>query len=303
MRRLPFVLVLLVSLALVWPLARRAASAPATTDTVRIATLNIHKGTDRRNTYHLHKTIEAIRRMNVDVIGLQEVMQNNRYLNCDDQARLITDGLRHLTGEPWTYVFSKAWLYEERTCMDAGRSRDLETEGLAILTRDRILWHDTVRLSEGRVGLAVRLASLPDIPIVVTHLSPNLENQALRVRELATLLPWAGRHGPGILMGDLNARPETDEIGSLSSHYRDAWTDAAAVGRISGVTSGSTRPGRRVSRIDYVLFAPSMTWQLDSAEIFDMATIPDLGEVSDHHAMIATFRRKSATPPTAVETR
>jgi hypothetical protein len=133
-----------------------------------------------------------------------------------------------------------------------------------------------VRLSEGRVGLAVRVAAMPDVPVIVTHLAANRENQRNRTRELAVLLAWTARQGPGVLIGDLNAQPDADEIAPVMTRYRDAWADAAAVGRARGVATGSTRPGRRVSRIDYVLYAPNVDLTLESVEVVDFSTLPEL---------------------------
>jgi endonuclease/exonuclease/phosphatase family metal-dependent hydrolase len=293
MRRVSVALVTVVLVVLVWPLSRRAASAPDGSPSLRVATFNIHKGATRAGDYDLDRTIEAIRRLDVDVIGLQEVMQYHSGFRCDDQAALIADGLRLRTGRSWQHVYAPAWFYDRQSsnCVSPRRGEFVQTEGVAIISRDRIAGSHIVRLSEGRVGLAVRLASMPEVPIVVTHLSPNAANQELRVRELATLLPWAGRHGPGILMGDLNARPDTTELMPVFAAYQDGWLEAAASGRISGVTSGSTRPGRRVSRIDYVLYAPAARLAVEAAHVADMGDAEGLGEVSDHHAVAVTFRR------------
>ncbi|HKC41591.1 MAG TPA: endonuclease/exonuclease/phosphatase family protein, partial [Gemmatimonadales bacterium] len=240
MRRLLLAFLIAVAVAFLWPLSHRAASLPDAARTFRVATFNIHKGADRGNHYDLQRTIEAIARLDADVVGVQEAMQNHPDFNCDDQPSLIAAGLRKRTGRPWTHVFVKAWLTDHRQCMERGRGKDIETEGLAIFARDRILASSSVRLSEGRVGLAVRVASMPDVPVIVTHLSANQENQPNREREIATLLPWAVRQGPGVLMGDLNARPEASELGPVMARYRDAWAEAAARGRAGGVTSGST---------------------------------------------------------------
>jgi endonuclease/exonuclease/phosphatase family metal-dependent hydrolase len=305
MRRFLLALLIVAVVALVWPLAHRAASLPTPNlqlptakriagpnrpGTFRVATFNIHKGADRRGHYDLERTIEAIARLDADIVGVQEAMQNHPDFNCDDQPSLIALGLRRRTGRPWTHVFVKAWITDHRQCMERGRGKDIETEGLAIFARDRILTSSNVRLSEGRVGLAVRVASMPDVPVIVTHLSANQENQPGREREIATLLPWALRQGPGVLIGDLNARPDASELGPVMARYRDAWAEAAARGRASGVTSGSTRPFGRVSRIDYVFYAPQVGLTLDSVEIVDTSTLPGLGEVSDHHPVVATFR-------------
>ena len=293
MRRLALALLIAVSVALVWPLAHRAASLPTAARTFRVATFNIHKGADRGNHYDLQRTIEAIARLDADVVGVQEAMQNHPDFNCDDQPALIAAGLRKRSGRRWTHVFVKAWITDHRQCMERGRGKDIETEGLAIFARDPILASSSVRLSEGRVGLAVRVASMPDVSVIVTHLSANQENQPNRAREIATLLPWAARQGSGVLIGDLNARPDASELAPIMARYRDAWAEAAARGRAGGVTSGSTRPFGRVSRIDYVFYAPEAGLTLDSVEIVDTATLPGLGEVSDHHPVVATFRRKS----------
>ena len=297
MRRLLLALLVAVAVAFLWPLSHRAASLPDAARTFRVATFNIHKGADRGNHYDLQRTIEAIAHLDADVVGVQEAMQNHPDFNCDDQPSLIAAGLRKRTGRPWTHVFVKAWLTDHRQCMERGRGKDIETEGLAIFARDRILASSSVRLSEGRVGLAVRVASMPDVPVIVTHLSANQENQPGREREIATLLPWAVRQGPGVLIGDLNARPDASELGPVMARYRDAWAEAAARGRAGGVTSGSTRPFGRVSRIDYVFYAPEGHLTLDSVEIIDTSTLPGLGEVSDHHPVVATFHREP--PPRA----
>jgi len=127
------------------------------------------------------------------------------------------------------------------------------------------------------------------VPIVVTHLAANRQNQADRVREIGILLPWAKRLGPGILVGDLNAEAEASELTPLFASYLDGWPEAAARGAARGVANGATRPNGR-SRIDYVLYAPRTDLVMESLEVIDTMTL-GLGEVSDHHPVIATFRR------------
>ena len=290
MLRLCVALLVVVLVALAGASGRRATSAPDAARTFRVATFNIHKGAARQGRYDLDRTIEAIRHLDADLVGVQEVMRNHPDFNCDDQPALIAEGLRRRTGRPWAHVHVKAWITENRYCLEHGRGSDVATEGVAFFASGGIVASSSVRLAEGRVGLAVRVAAMPHVPVIVTHLEANRQNQAERSRELSVLLPWAARHGPGILIGDLNAPPEADELGPVMARYRDAWTDAAARGRAGGVASGSTRPGRRVSRIDYVLYEPGVNLALESAEIVDTAALPGLGEVSDHHPVVATFR-------------
>lgn len=268
-----------------------ASSASAQQQTFRVATFNIHKGADRRGHYDLQRTIDVIHRLNVDLIGVQESMRHHPDFNCDDQAARIADGLRRRTGRAWAHVSAKAWMTTDRRCLTDGRGSDVASEDLAFISASPIAASSVVRLSEGRVGLAVRVAAMPQIPVVVTHLAANRENQHHRVQELSVLLPWAERHGPGLLIGDLNAQPDSEELRPVLARYHDAWALAAARGRIAGVLSGSTRPGRRVSRIDYVLHDPRLRLALESVEIVDVSSESEWGEVSDHHPVVATFRR------------
>lgn len=291
MRRLCVALLVVVLVALTGASGRRAPPAPDAVRTFRVATFNIHKGADRQDRYDLERTIEAIRHLDADLVGVQEVMRNHRDFNCDDQPALIAEGLRRRTGRPWAHIHVKAWITEDTYCLEHGRGSDVATEDLAFFTPERIVASSSVRLAEGRVGLAVRVAAMPHVPVIVTHLEANRQNQAERIRQLAVLLPWAARHGPGILIGDFNATPEANELGPVMARYRDAWAEAAARGRAGGVASGSTRPGRRVSRIDYVLYEPNVNLTLESAEVVDASALPGLGELSDHQPVVATFRR------------
>jgi endonuclease/exonuclease/phosphatase family metal-dependent hydrolase len=287
-----------VVIVLAGPLEQGAtSSASLQAQTFRVATFNIHKGADRQGRYDLQRTIAVIQRLNVDVIGVQEAMRHHPEFNCDDQPARIAEGLRQRTGRPWTHVSAKAWITTDRRCLADGRGSDVATEDLAFITASPVVASNVVRLSEGRVGFAVRVAAMPHVPVIVTHLAANRENQAHRIQELSVLLPWAERHGPGLLIGDFNAQPDSQELRPVMARYGDAWALAAQLGRIGGVRSGSTRPGRRVSRIDYVFFDPRLRLTLESVEIVDVSSDSEWGEVSDHHPVIATFRRLNTNRP------
>lgn len=286
--------VVVLAAVLAWPAGRSAPSAQPPERAFRVATFNIHKGADRRGRYDLERTIEVIQRLNVDLIGIQEAMRNHPDFHCDDQPARIAEGLQRRTGRSWTQVQAKAWITDDRRCLASGRGTDVATENVAIIAASAVLASSVVRLPEGRVGLAVRLAALPQIPVVVTHLAANRENQRHRVQQLSVLLPWASRQGPGLLIGDLNAQPDTEELRPVMARYRDAWAEAATIGRIDGVLTGSTRPGRRVSRIDYVLYHPALELTIESVKVLDVSDESEFGEVSDHHPVVATFRRNTS---------
>ena len=292
MRPVGIVLVVVV-IAVAGTFGYYASPAPETARTFRVATFNIHKGANRRGEYDLERTIDAIARLDADLVGLQEAMRNHPDFNCDDQPALIAEGLRRRTGRRWAHVQAKAWITDDRRCVERKRGSDVATEDLAFIAASPIRASRSVRLSEGRVGLAVRVAAFPDIPVIVTHLAANRQNQADRIRELAVLLPWAAQQGPGLLIGDLNAQSDAEELAPVMSRYRDAWDEAARRGVAGGVTSGSTRPGGRVSRIDYVFYQPSLDLTLRSVDIVDVSALSASGEVSDHHPVVAAFRRNS----------
>jgi endonuclease/exonuclease/phosphatase family metal-dependent hydrolase len=287
-----FVLLLMaVCLAVTGVADRPAAAVPRDAATFRVVTFNIHKGADRQGRYDLSRTIAAIANLDADLVGMQEVLRNDPGFNCDDQPALIVQGLRRLTGRPWAHVFARAWITENHECARRGRGDGVATEGLAWFAPEPILASRSIRLSEGRIGLAARSARLPGVAVVLTHLSANAAHQPDRVREIAALMPWAETYGAGILAGDLNATPQASELAPLFGRYRDAWADAAERGLARGVESGSTRPGRRVSRIDYILYAADANLTLETVDVIDTSTPDSPVEVSDHRPVVATFRR------------
>jgi endonuclease/exonuclease/phosphatase family metal-dependent hydrolase len=261
--------------------------------TLRVATFNIHKGAPRRGPYDLERTIDAIYRLGADVVGVQEAMRNDMAFGCDDQPALIAEGLRRRSGRPWSYVHARAWVTTNTACMDSGKGDDVTTEGLAFFSSETILESHVVRLNEGRIGLAVRLERLPQVPIVVTHLAANRQNQPDRVREIGILLPWVKGMSAGILVGDLNAEADASELSPLFANYRDAWVDATTRGTARGIANGATRPNGR-SRIDYVLYDSLGDLVVESFEAVDTVAL-GLGEVSDHNPVVATFRRVDAS--------
>lgn len=284
----PALLIALVTLtvSVVW--SRPAPDGPRPTR-FRVATFNIHKGADRQNDYDLDRTIEAMAALDADLIGAQEVLRNHADFACADQPALIERGLRRLTGRPWSHVYVSSEDTGHRTCRAAGRGDGAETEGLAFFAPEPIVASRSIRLSGARTGLAVRVASLPGVSVVVTHLTASRQQQAARVDQLTTLLPWVERLGPSIVVGDFNASPDSDELAPVLARYRDAW--AETIGALSGTDAVGSRRVRR--RIDYIFYDPRAGLSIESVDVVDTSTPPDRGEVSDHRPVVATFRRNT----------
>jgi endonuclease/exonuclease/phosphatase family metal-dependent hydrolase len=287
-----FIVLLFLVCGAVYSVTGEQAAIASETGAFRVVTFNIHKGADGENRYNLQRTIEAIARFDADLVGVQEAMRNDPQLNCDDQPALIAEGLRRVTGRRWGYAFAKSWIYQNRDCLARGRGDDVTTEGVAFFSPERIVATDQIRLPESRVGLMARVASMPDVPVIVTHLAASRRNQPQRISQLDALLPWAAKYGAGILMGDLNARPDASELVPVLGRYRDSWFEGNARGIHTGVASGSTRPGGE-ARVDFVFYAPGAPLLLHSVEVVDTTTLSGLGEVSDHRPVVATFHRRS----------
>ena len=285
-----FVTLALLVGAAVYSVTDRSTVVASPRGTFRVVTFNIYKGANNANDYNLERTIAAIAQLDADVVGIQEVMRNHPQFNCDDQPALIADGLRRLTGVRWSYTYARSWVTDNRECLERGRGDDVATEGVALLTPERILASSHIALPESRVAVMARVSSMPDVPVIVTHLAAYRRNQAHRVSQIRELMPWAAQHGPGILMGDLNAWPGTMELIPIQERYRDAWAEAYGRGVNKGVASGSTRPGFE-SRIDFVFYAPDAPLTLESVDVVDTA-VGGGPDVSDHRPVSATFRRR-----------
>jgi endonuclease/exonuclease/phosphatase family metal-dependent hydrolase len=292
MLRLFVVLALLVAAA-VYSVSERTVASASDDGAFRVVTFNIYKGANNDDRYDLQGTIEAIARFDADLVGVQEALRNHPQFNCDDQPALIAEGLRRLTGRRWSHVYAKSWTTDNRDCIARGRGDDVAMEVLAFFAPERIVATAQIDLPVSRVGLMARVASMPDVPVVVTHLAASRRNQSQRVSQLDMLLPWAAEHGPGILMGDLNARPDATELAPITTRYRDSWLEASERGLNRGVVSGSTRPSFE-SRIDYLFYAPDAPLVLESVEVIDTSSPPGSVEVSDHRPVMATFRRRVA---------
>ena len=180
LRRLKLLYGVAMALVALWLQASSPVAARGADRDFRVATFNIYKGADVRSRYNLSGTIEAIASLDADVVGLQEVLRNHPYFNCDDQPTMIAEGLRRITGRAWHVVFQGGWFGPNRECMDRRRGDNVETEGLAFVTPHRILESQHVRLPEHRIGLMIRLESMPAVPLIVTHLASTPRSHARR---------------------------------------------------------------------------------------------------------------------------
>lgn len=230
-----------------------------------------------------------LERVAADVIGLQEVWSDASA----DQARLLAERLdMHLA----------------RTTKPSGEPDGF---GNALLSRWPITSSETIRLP-GREGeRAVRSLLIAEIAhpdgtqiVGVTHLAWQYDRSSLREEQLAVVVGHlADRHCPDsrpvVLIGDLNAEPESDEVRRLTGRARtyvdglvftDAW---AAVGDGVGHTwtranphSANAQWPRR--RLDHVMIAwprPKPLGNPLRAELFGVEPIDGVVP-SDHYGVV-----------------
>jgi endonuclease/exonuclease/phosphatase family metal-dependent hydrolase len=247
------------------------ASAPRGDDRVRVLTYNIHAGTDEKSQPSIPAIAAFINSMNPDIVMLQEVDRRTARSKGEDHLQQLAD-LTHL--HP---AFGKSLDYQGGDY------------GIAVLSRWPIDSVTVIPLSveppqersggshEPRVGLHARIhAPFGFLHVVNTHIDPAREG-TFRKQEVIGLLARIKRAVPAgepmIFGGDLNTRPNTDEISAISLGLTDAWANCG-----TGIeyTFPASKPDRR---IDYVFYRQARCLQ---------AVVPET-YASDHRPLFVTL--------------
>lgn len=209
------------------------------------------------------RIVEWIHRLDPDLIGFQEALRGE---GRDQVAALLAGSGYHLD-----YV--RASGFWEDPAVDFGN---------AVASRWPITSRETLRLPDGgdgetRAALSTTIAS-PRGPLcfTVTHLHWRFDHGWIRERQVAALAGLVARRAapfgfPPILVGDLNAEPDSAEMRFLrglqslngaSTHFRDAWAAGGDGG--PGITWSNRNDYARPwlepdRRIDYVLVGRPIT--------------------------------------------
>lgn len=241
------------------PLALAApagASAPAGSTAppvaLRVATYNIHAGAGEDNVFDLARTAEAIRALNADVVGLQEVD-----VHWGDRSNFLDEAQELAERLDMRAFFAPIYDFDP---LIAGAPR--RQYGVAVLSRYPILEaenHEITRLSTqvpdpvpapapgfAEVTVNVRGAH---VHVYSTHLDYRSDPAVRRMQVADTRQILAADSGPKVLVGDLNAEPGAPELAGLWQDLRDA---APAGGR----TYPAINP---VKRIDVISVSPDIT--------------------------------------------
>jgi endonuclease/exonuclease/phosphatase family metal-dependent hydrolase len=248
----------------------------------------------------------AIAALGPDVIGLQEIVVRRDGF---DEAAVLLDGLgyQHIHGPAFRWTATDPLLPFDHPESDAF--------GNVIATRWPIREHALRALPGAETGeLRSVLGALVEtpagvVPFVTTHLNWRVDHGSVRERQVVAVADFvaawsAGGTFPPVLVGDLNAEPDSTEIRFLcglasltgrSTYFQDAW-------RVAGNGPGCTWDNRnpyaalgfeRDRRIDYVLVgapegASGRGWVESARLAFDQPA----GDVfpSDHFGLVADLR-------------
>ena len=216
---------------------------PAPRPQMRVMTFNIHAGKDAEQIDNLKRVAAVIDSVAADIVLLQEVDRRTQRAAGADHF----NELRTLTG--MSGVFGKSLDYQGGDY------------GIAVLSRWRVDSIAAVSLKveplqersgryEARIALHVLVhTEHGPVHVVNTHLDPGAV-ATFRKQELIGVLAHMQQHVPAdqplLLGGDLNARPNTDDIRAVSFALTDAFTQC-------GSGAGETFPARAPDRrIDYL---------------------------------------------------
>ncbi|MFE7244694.1 endonuclease/exonuclease/phosphatase family protein [Streptomyces sp. NPDC057580] len=254
--------------------AEKTANIPgseAPTVPLRVATYNIHAGAGQDNVFDLDRTADAIRDLNADVIGLQEVdVHWSSRSDFIDEAEALAEKLD-------MEVFF-APIYDNAPATEGG---DRAQYGTAVLSRYPVIEaenHEITRLSTqvpnpvpapapGFAEVTVNVKG-SHVHVYSTHLDYRA-NPLVRSAQVAdTLKVLAEDSGPKVLVGDFNATANAPELAPLFKEMKDA-----------DPNGGGTYPAvNPTKRIDFVTVSPDVA-VVDAQEV---AT-----DASDHRPVVA----------------
>ena len=209
---------------------------------------NIHHGQGTDGVLDLERIARVITASGADVAGLQEVDRHfAERSNWADQAAELAELL------DWHVAY--------------GANIDLDPPapgspriqfGNAILSRYPVArWENTHLFrspGEEQRGLLHAEVDVPGVRlhVYVTHLDAFSETD--RVQQAQQVVELVGENCPAVLLGDFNARPETQEIGGLRAALTDTWTATAGGGPHTAHPADAP-----AARIDYIFTSQQLT--------------------------------------------
>jgi endonuclease/exonuclease/phosphatase family metal-dependent hydrolase len=242
---------------------------------LRVLTYNIHHGEGTDGTLDLERIARVIRAAEPDLVALQEVDQNvARTGSVDQPAELARLTKMHVA-------------FGANIPLQGGKY------GNAVLSRHPIAKHKNVLLpclDEGEQrGVIVAEIDLrggnEPLLFLATHLDSR-PPEAERLASARTINELIAKHGdrPALLLGDLNAVPESETLREFGREWRRS-NDAPRL------TSPAGDPRRQ---IDYVLVRPAWAWRVIETRVIEEPV------ASDHRPIASTLELIRGPQPAGV---
>jgi endonuclease/exonuclease/phosphatase family metal-dependent hydrolase len=232
---------------------------------VRVMSYNLHSGFDVQGRMDLEAIAQTIESEQADVVALQEV---SRGWVIDTSADMVT-WLSQRLNLPYVWGPTADALW-----------------GNAILSRYPIEQveframpnNDLIRPARGFIDATLNVGGQP-LHVIATHLHHVDVDGSLRLPQAQALLDAWAQQPHSIVLGDLNALPNSDEMQLLrEAGLSDAFTSSGAGGE--GFTF---RSGDLNRRIDYIYHSPDLIAR-------DFHVNPS--QASDHAALAVTLAVK-----------
>jgi endonuclease/exonuclease/phosphatase family metal-dependent hydrolase len=239
---------------------------------ISVLTFNIHSARDHRGGVHLGQIGDELARWDPDVVLLQEVDRGRAWTGRVDMPSVLADRL------------DMAWTFGANV-----RRSPTNLYGTAILSRFPIVSSSNTLLPDPpgtqQRGLLHALLDIGGMKLSVydTHLEST--SYEARNRQIATIMPiLRADPRPKLLGGDFNSAPTSPVLGAARSLLADTWP---AVGQGESLTVPASNP--RI-RIDYLLYGSG-----DGTTVAPQDARVLLSQVSDHRAVLATYRLSAST--------
>ena len=235
---------------------------------VRIISYNLHQGFDVDGAMAIEELAEDIEAQDADIVALQEV---SRGWVIDGSVDMLVWLSRRLDMPyVWGPAADSVW-------------------GNAVLSRYPILGARThpmpnnseLQLERSYTVAQIDVGAQDPLVVIATHLHHVEEEGHIRMPQvLAVIEAWGGR-GSSVILGDLNAEPDSREIRLLEdAGLRDSFVASGA--QAGGNTGYTSRSDDLVKRIDYIWISPDMV-----ASGFALTD----GTASDHLGLAVTLHK------------